>query len=411
MTSQRYGDLIRLDTTDGGAAPPEILRRVPLGAGVSEGGIDEARLQELLFRYPEALPIAAIDAAYAGAVPICTELSLPDGYADALYINHLGRITLAEFKLWSNPEARRVVIAQILDYAKDLASWGYEDLQRQVSLACGGRAGNAPYDLVRAQHPQVDEAEFVDNVTRHLKRGEFLLLIVGDGIRESAENIVRFVQQHSGLHFNLALVEAALYRDAADSLIVQPRVLARTEIVQRFVVDGGIVQEVAAPDDGGQPETFSNQEEENLRFWTAVLRDFSFSATDVPVPAPPKDSTLYITVRGSGFAGWALCFGGYLHRSEGDIGCYLIARRDFPREVRIFNELTAADDAQPASMEQWTTSGRPRIGFRRWGSLDFLAGDGDSEAYREAVAWMREHLNRLVSTLHPVIQEKLSNAA
>ena len=412
MTSQRYGDLIRLDTTDGGAAPPEILRRVRLGVGVSEGGIDEATLQELLFRYPEALPIAAIDAAYAGAVPICTELSLPAGFADALYINHLGRITLAEFKLWRNPEARREVIAQILDYAKDLASWGYEDLQRQVSLARGGRAGNAPYDLVRAQHPQVDEDDFVDNVTRHLKRGEFLLLIVGDGIRESAENIVRFVQQYSGLHFNLALVEAALYRDAADSLIVQPRVLARTEIVQRFVVDGGgIVQDVAGPDDGGQPETFSNQEEENLRFWTAVLRDFAFSATDVPVPPPPKDSTLYLRVPGSGFAGFALCFGGYLHRSEGDIGCYLIARRDFQREVRIFDELAASENAQPPVMEQWTSGGRPRIGFRRWGSLDFLAGDADSEAYREAVAWMREHLNRLVSTLYPVIQGKLASAA
>lgn len=141
MTSQRYGDLIRLDTADGGTAPPEILRRVPLGAGVSDGGISEAELQELLFHHPEALPIAAIDAAYAGAVPICRELSLPAGKADALYINHLGRITLTEFKLWSNPEARRVVIAQILDYAKDLASWGYENLQREVSLRLGGRAG------------------------------------------------------------------------------------------------------------------------------------------------------------------------------------------------------------------------------------------------------------------------------
>ena len=411
MTSQRYGDLIRLDTTDGDAATPKILRRVSLGAVVSEGSISEARLQELLFRHPEALPIADIDAAYAGTVPICTELYLPSsGYADALYINHLGGITLTEFKLWRNPQARREVIAQILDYARVLASWDYEDLQRQVSLSLGGRAGNAPYDLVEAQHPQVVEAEFVDNVTRHLKRGEFLLLIVGDGIQESAENIAKFVQQHS-LHFNLALVEAALYRDAASSLIVQPRVLARTEIAQRFVVDGGIVQDVAAPDDGGQPETFSTQDEENLRFWTAVLQNFSFSETDVPVPAPTKDSTLYITVPGSGFAGWALCFGGYLHRRDGDIGCYLIARRDFQREVRIFNELAAAEDAQPPVMEQWTSSGRPRIGFRRGGSLDFLAGDEDSEAYRQAVSWMREHLNLLVSTLHPVIQAKLSNPA
>ena len=409
MTSQRYGDLIRLDTTDGDAAPPEILRRVRLGAGVSEGGIDEAGLQELLFRYPEALPIAAIDAAYAGAVPICTELSLPAGYADALYINHLGRITLAEFKLWRHPEARREVIGQILDYAKDLASWGYEDLQRQVSLARGGRAGNVPYDLVKAQHPQIAEAEFGDNVIRHLKRGEFLLLIVGDGIRESAENIVRFVQQHSGLHFNLALVEAALYRDAVDSLIVQPRVLARTEIVQRFVVDGGIVQDVAMANEVDRQEALSDQEAEHLRFWTAVLSDFSFSDPDVSVPAPTKDLTQYVLVVGAGRGGNALTFSPYLNRRAGEMGCYLIAWHNFPREERIFNELAAAKDTLLPSMEQWPLSGGLKIGFRRGGSLDFLAGDEDSEAYREAVAWMREHLNRLVSTLHPDIRTKLSN--
>ena len=151
MTTSLYGDLIRLDTDNGGA--PEILRRVPLGAGVSSGGVDEATLQSLLFRYPETLPIPAIDPAYSGAVPICTELCLPSGYADALYINHLGRVTLAEFKLWRNPQARREVIGQILDYAKDLASWGYEDLQRQVSLALG-KTGNVLYDLVREQRPR-----------------------------------------------------------------------------------------------------------------------------------------------------------------------------------------------------------------------------------------------------------------
>ena len=45
----------------------------------------------------------------------------------------LGRLTLAEFKLWRNPQARREVIGQILDYAKELASWRYADLQREVS--------------------------------------------------------------------------------------------------------------------------------------------------------------------------------------------------------------------------------------------------------------------------------------
>ena len=415
MTSQAqtYGDLIRVDTN--GVATPEVLRRVPLGAGASSGGLDEATLQDLLFRFPETLPIAAIDPSYAPPVPICRELALPAGYADALYVNHLGRLTLAEFKLWRNPQARREVIGQILDYAKDLASWGYEDLQRQVSLALG-KSGNALYDLVRRQSPDLNEAEFVDNVSRHLRRGEFLLLIVGDGIQEGAANIVDFVQRYSGLHFNLAMVEAALYRDAANSLIVQPRVLARTEIVQRFVVDGGSVVNVALAnvDDDEPQEIHSEQDEQNLRFWTAMLRDFSFSDVTVTSPAPTNQTTLYVLVRNSGERGWGLCFGAYLHRRDDEVGCYLTVRRNQTRDVRIYKELDASFEELQMEMdglEKWSQgrSNRPRIGFRRQGSLAFLADDEASSDFRASVEWMQEHLNRLVSVLHPRLQTMLTD--
>ena len=413
MTSQAqtYGGLIRVDT-DGDSAP-EVLGRVPLGAGQSSGGVAEADLQNLLFHYPQTLPLAAIDLAYAGAVPICRELSLPAGYADALYINRLGRITLAEFKLWRNPQARREVIGQILDYAKDLASWGYEDLQRQVSLALG-KSGNVLYDLVSERHPELNESEFVDNVTRHLRRGEFLLLIIGDGIQEGAANIVDFVQRYSGLHFNLAMIEAALYRDAANHLIVQPRVLARTEIVQRFVVDGGLVADVSAADDEPERETLSEQEAENLRFWTAVLRGFSFADTTVAAPAPVKDSTVYVRVRNSGYGDEALCFDGYVRRDKDEIGCFLMARRGQTRAVRIFDEQLAlldelGEEMHDNSLEFWQSGGgRRRIGFRRQGGLSFLAGSEESADFQDAVAWMREHLNRLVSTLHPRLQAMLA---
>ena len=186
----------------------------------------------MLFRHPQSLPIASIDAAHGDTVPICRELSTPAGFVDAVFVNALGRITIAEFKLWRNPQARREVIGQILDYTREIASWSYEDLQREVSETLR-KEGNVLFDPASTSAPQTDEAEFVDRVTQHLRRGEFLLLIIGDGIRESAENIVGFVQKYSGLHFNLALVEAAIYRDKDNSVIVQPRVLARTEIIQR----------------------------------------------------------------------------------------------------------------------------------------------------------------------------------
>ena len=322
--NQTYGDLIRLDP--GNPSGEETLRRLPLGTLVTDGGLDESALQDLMFRFPRSLPVAAIDAAYSNPVPICRELSTLAGYVDALYINALGRLILAEFKLWRNPQARREVIGQILDYTKELTSWSYDDLQREVSRALG-RKGNVLYELVRAQAPDLDEAQFVDNVSRHLKRGEFLLLIIGDGIREGVENIVHFVQSRSGLHFNLTLVEAALYRDTADRIIVQPRVLMRIEVVRRIVVEGGQVEDLAAHD-GNDENTPVDYEPENVRFWKAVLKDYAFSDVTAEIPQERKGPQIYVTVRRSGASDWGLSFVGFLDRSDSTVGCYVTRRRD-----------------------------------------------------------------------------------
>ena len=208
------------------AARPGCIRR-------GEGPLDEARLQEILFRHADILPLAEIDPAYADPVPVCMELGTRAGSADALYLTPGGRIILAEFKLWRNPSARREVIGQILDYARVLASWSYDDLERAVR----SRRKRSPFDVVSEAHGATQEHVFIDNVSRRLKRGEFLLLIIGDGIREGVEDIVSYVQEHSGLRFNLALVEAAVFRCAdGGNLIIQPRVLARTELVPRTVL-------------------------------------------------------------------------------------------------------------------------------------------------------------------------------
>ena len=299
------------------------------------------------------------------------------------------------------------MVGQILHYAEALASWGYEDLQREVSKTLQ-RKGNVLYDLVRDRAPGMAEAQFVDNVTRHLKRGEFLLLIVGDGIREDVEHIVGFVQEHSGLHFNLALVEAALYRDGARRLIVQPRVLARTEIIRRTVVEAGPSGDTIVGDTYGE-QPVAERGAESGAFWAAVLQDFSFA--DVTVEAPiVSQGTLYVKVRISGFNGYGLSFGGFLRRGSSLIGCYLTCRADEASDVRIFEETEATleglREELGSDLSRWVEAGRPRIGFRRKTTFP-LIDDGGGD-FQVAVAWMREHLDLLVSTLHPRLQRKLT---
>ena len=103
---------------------------------------------------------------------------------------------------------------------------------------------------------------------------------------------------------------------------------------------------------------------------------------------------------------------GYLYRSSPHIGCYLSCRKDIPQAVRIYEQIEASLDELHQEMGDdllsWVNSaGRPRIGFQRRSSLPFAAAD-DSADFSESVQWMRQKLDRLVSTLHPRLQRMLS---
>ena len=147
---------------------------------------------------------------FSGPVPICTELNTPAGPIDNFMVTPSGLPVLVECKLWRNPEARREVVSQILDYAKELSRWSSSDVQREVSHRLK-RDGNPLLDMVRAVDREVDEQQFNDALTANLRRGRFLLLIVGDGIREGVEAIAEYLQLHAGLHFSLGLVELPTY--------------------------------------------------------------------------------------------------------------------------------------------------------------------------------------------------------
>jgi len=218
------------------------LEALPLRAGEQGVLYDERWLQNLIQRNPHIVPVDQIEPALTPLVPICMELPTGSGWADNLLMTADGGIILVEAKLWRNPEARREVIGQVLDYAKDLAAWTYAELQHAVRVARKDSRLNL-YDLVCGpEAPPELEAAFADAVSRNLRLGRVLLIIAGDGIQESAERLAEFLQRHLGLHFTLAMVEISLWRTPLDGAVfIQPKVLTRTVQIERAVVrlEGG----------------------------------------------------------------------------------------------------------------------------------------------------------------------------
>lgn len=243
-----FGDVFLLER-DG--SPTIRAERLAFG---DTAGRNEAWLRDTLFAQPDLLPLRDIDPSFGPLIPLCTELRTEAGPLDIAFINHFGRLTLVECKLWRNPEARRTVVAQTLDYARAVSRWSYSDLQRQVAAA-SGRRGNVPFESTLARNPGLSEQQFVDDTTRAMRSGRFLLIIAGDGIREDLSGIAELINRNASSAFSFSLVEVALYGFGDSSLAIQPRVIAKTQIIERTVV---LIR------DAGQPDAMTLSEESDV---------------------------------------------------------------------------------------------------------------------------------------------------
>lgn len=111
------------------------LRRLELGRGDDGGRRREAFVQDLVHEHPTLIPMADIEPAFSPLISVCRELPTPAGFLDNLWITPWGGLVLGECKLVRNPQARREVVAQALDYARALAGWSYDHLEQAVGTA------------------------------------------------------------------------------------------------------------------------------------------------------------------------------------------------------------------------------------------------------------------------------------
>lgn len=206
-------------------------------------------------------------------------------------------------------------------------------------------------------------------------------------------------------------MEAAIFCvEDSEDLIIQPRVLAKTEVMPRTIlVRKTILAE--SDDDPIQEHEPSPIEDANERFWTAVLGDLAFDDSEAMAPQPSRNANVWVKVAGSGYGGWGITFGAYLNRGQSSIGTYLTWREGFRKARTVYNEIVGAlgsDENKAIELggwKQWANSaGQPRVGFSR--NTEFLDGVEICD-FDEAVDWMREHFNRLVNTLHPECRRRL----
>ncbi|NUQ67828.1 MAG: hypothetical protein HUU18_06060 [Phycisphaerales bacterium] len=217
----------------------------------SDATIREDWLQELLYTNPALLGVDEIEEGIGTLIPLARELPTPSGPVDLAFVTPAGYLVLVETKLFRNPEARRKVVAQIIDYATAMSGWSYTNLCEAVGTARRRRNERMPsadvgaagppdvLSFLASEHEDYDESRFADAVSENLAKGRFLLLIAGDGIQSGAEDLANTVAYAPHLRYRLALIEMALYHvpGGRDEIFIQPRLLTRTAEVVRAVIE------------------------------------------------------------------------------------------------------------------------------------------------------------------------------
>ncbi|OLD20241.1 MAG: hypothetical protein AUI91_07160 [Acidobacteria bacterium 13_1_40CM_3_56_11] len=280
------------------------LTRLPF-----EHDIGEDWLQNVLDAAPDILPISVIDdRVQGGLVSLGREIGTPAGSIDNLFLSTDGYLVVVDTKLWRNPDARRSVIAQILDYAAHVRQWDYTQIEKLWKKRHNGVslwAGIAPED---------PEQDWVDRVTRNLSEGRMALLIVGDGIRSRSRELAEIVSGRPDFPFRLALAEMRMYSLDSERLIVVPDVLLKTVEVERAIVRvtfSGAVQpavQVEVPKEPRKPgkATLSLSAE-------AFMRELSAKGPDGVIAAETVETLLQVIDQANLQIDWGT--GGFMIRT------------------------------------------------------------------------------------------------
>jgi hypothetical protein len=377
------------------------------GLDVAPANYDERWLQILLYNHPELVILDKMEPGAGAMVPLCRELSIPREsglvFLDLLGVTRSGNLVLVECKLWRNPQARREVVAQILEYAALMRSWSYGDLTARLKQKEGWSGANPIYDKARALWPDLEEAAFVDGVSASLAAGRLHLIIAGDGIRSDLQAIAAHLNGHGAGAARLSLLEIQLWGDSSNRTVVVPSVPLRTEIIEQRVIiaDNGLPIQLEQVDTSTaearesaervvDPEQ-ADRRLANKRFWQRFIDTVSFDHPDQSSPTHGGNNWVKIGLEGP--APWLTAYrtadrAGLFLSLSGDKGQslfeFLQAQLDAMRSEGGLELNMKVNAAEPFKGELWVARSRQE-----------LATDGD------LLAWLCDTANRMVTLLRP----------
>ena len=195
----------------------------------------EAALQELIAEHPEVLAGERMTPDEPRRwLLISREMVIPDSpesggrwAVDHLLLDQDACPTLVEVKRGDNPEIRRRVVGQMLDYAAHATRyWSAARIREIFEKNAGDEAATRIAKLLVSEPDEDAYEAFWERVDKNLADENIRLLFVADDIPDDLANVVGFLNRHMAPRIEVLAVELKQFRGEGVRTLV-PRVVGR----------------------------------------------------------------------------------------------------------------------------------------------------------------------------------------
>jgi len=226
--SNQYDEVFHLKGENLTPMPLRSMREGLLGKSLEDA------LQTFFEKYPQIIPGKQIDPGSDDPPRFALlrrEMPVGGWSLDHLFIDQRGVLTLVETKLFQNPESRREVIGQIIEYAANATeSWSGGSARQKATEFWSNQ--NPPEELDKILQNEfgedLDIEDFWRKVEENLKNDKIRLIIATDELRPEVRRMIEYLNNEMQNTEVLGL-ELKFYGEETESMVLVPRLVGQSQ--------------------------------------------------------------------------------------------------------------------------------------------------------------------------------------
>jgi len=193
----------------------------------------EDALQTILEKHPQIIPGKQIDPTSDDPprfVLLRREMPVAGWSLDHLYVDQRGFLTLVETKLIQNPESRREVIGQMIEYAANASEYWGNEKARQYSVEFWNKRGKSLDDMLKKEFGEdLDISAFWATVEENLQSGHIRMIIAADELRPEVRRMIEYMNGEMSNAEVLGL-ELKCYGDNNGQMVLVPLLVGQNQV-------------------------------------------------------------------------------------------------------------------------------------------------------------------------------------